>query len=738
MDVAAFSADNFDPKDWINKSLRSADPGQAKEEAAASTVMKLQLMIAKLNSALEDQCNAVVQSIPRVIRDAAQLESEARLLSDKLATIRAEMESVESETRQNMSSLVRMDTVKERLSATTRALQEADNWTTLDNQVEDAFDSNDHETVAEKIVGMQQSLRLLQHVQDYQERVSHLEQHKNRLEATLSPLLITSFTNRDTQAALRLVNMFGMIERDKQLSKYYHKCVKAGLMIRWSDTVSDHEAETLDSWLDTWYTDLGSELTLIKSWVETVFSGERSESIMCDLVTDLLQCLQPSPQFCLDAGVKHCPGPEAVLTMLISVRSKTDKFLTNIESLISGAGDQKMRELGRAVYRPLVTQVSRYEELEVKMMSVEVSSWVVEKKDSIDELHSLSNCVSKFSSMVESAAGRCVSLTRGAAFPGLVSAVARVLDNHLDRYRKLIRRFEKKKVIVDDDWSVLQHCLSANQNTGELLLMLEQLELSLTSVFLDSCRGYLGQDSGEAPLQQHHLFMLEKSEAVVQLNQLYTSVTTGSSESLLNTAVSTLSSVCSDLQKTTFSVMFHPVSVQLEQIPGLETWSARTSGQSSVDTADMPEFSLSPSEYITCVGEYLMTLPQHLEPYMSQDSLALVTALKQAVFPGSSAADAAALQSPADFLLGCISSSTCSTYLSYISSIPGLNTGSSKQLAVDISYLGDILDDLGHPVSTDLSSTGCLLRLSEDSWSQESGGHSSKIVNMVRKLRKIK
>ena len=78
------------------------------------------------------------------------------------------MEEVEAETKENMSSLVRMDTVKERLTATTRALQEADNWTSLDNQVEDAFDNNDHEAVAEKIVGMQQSLRLLHHVADYQ------------------------------------------------------------------------------------------------------------------------------------------------------------------------------------------------------------------------------------------------------------------------------------------------------------------------------------------------------------------------------------------------------------------------------------------------------------------------------------------------------------------------------------------------------------------------------------------
>ena len=30
MDVAAFSGDNFGPKDWINKALRSSDPVQSK------------------------------------------------------------------------------------------------------------------------------------------------------------------------------------------------------------------------------------------------------------------------------------------------------------------------------------------------------------------------------------------------------------------------------------------------------------------------------------------------------------------------------------------------------------------------------------------------------------------------------------------------------------------------------------------------------------------------------------
>jgi len=191
------------------------------------------------------------------------------------------MESVECETRENMSTLVRMDTVKERLGATTRALQEADNWSSLDTQVEDAFDNDDLDTVAERLAGMQASLRLLHHVADYQERVAHLEQHRNRLEATLSPLLVTAFTSKDTEAALRLVNMFRTMERGKQLSKYYHKCVRAGLLQRWAEIVAEGEGDGAGDWLDIFYAELGTKIVEQQTWAELVFPPTLALQLHC-------------------------------------------------------------------------------------------------------------------------------------------------------------------------------------------------------------------------------------------------------------------------------------------------------------------------------------------------------------------------------------------------------------------------------------------------------------------------
>ena len=97
---------------------------------------------------------------------------------------------------------------------------------------------------------------------------------------------------------------------------------------------------------------------------------------------------------------------------------------------------------------------------------------------------------------------------------------------------------------------------------------------------------------------------------------------------LLQQSVSLLSAACSDLQKATFNIMFHPVSCQLELVPGLELWAAQTAGEGTMESSTLPDFSFSPGEYITCVGEYLMTLPQHLEPYMSQDNAALCRAFR--------------------------------------------------------------------------------------------------------------
>ncbi|XP_023342815.1 conserved oligomeric Golgi complex subunit 7 [Eurytemora carolleeae] len=731
MDVAAFSGDSYDAKDWINKALRNSDSTQSKEAAASSLVMKLQLMISKLNIALEDQCQTVVQSIPRVVREAEQLQQEASLLSDKLAAVKADVERVEKETEQNMHTLVEMDRVKERLSETSRALQEADNWTMLDNQVEDAFEKNEVDVVAEKLTGMQASLRLLQHAADYQDRVDHLESLRNRLEATLSPQLVAAFSNMNRPAASRLVTIFRSMERDHQLTKYYSKCTRAGIVQKWTEIVTTSEEGVLE-WLENLYKELLNLVEENKSWCAEVFPLENPDTVMCTVLTDVLGSLDPSLEFCIEAGIKL---QNNVLTFLIDLRDRTDRFVADLRPMLQGCTEVNLRDLAKVVFAPYKPYVERYGELESQLMLAEMAGWTSGSKDTIEEIHSLTSSVSKLVSLGREAGSRCSSLTKGTGFPGLSLAIRSVLDKHMDRYRKLMKRLERRRTVVDDDWSVLQHCLAAIQTTGDLMLEMEELDMNLSLMFLESTRGYLGPDGGEDPFFQHHVLLLNPA-GIQALTTLYTKVSgrTGSSTPILNQAMELLSSVSAELQKTTFNVMFHPISSQLEKLPGLDSWTAEGGGQYSLE-ADLPEFSFSPQEYITQTGEYLMTLPQHLEPYMTGDTVTLARAFRCGEFPGST--DTGDRDSPVDFILGCIAASTCRTYLDQLPRLPVLSANSTRQLGVDIGCLGDILDDLGHPLSSDLSSASALLRIPLTGFREESNGYPAKIVQVIKSIRGI-
>lgn len=60
------------------------------------------------------------------------------------------------------------------------------------------FDSKNIETISNKILGMQNSLKLLVNVADFENRRLQLEGLKNRLEAIASPSIVQAFNSHNT------------------------------------------------------------------------------------------------------------------------------------------------------------------------------------------------------------------------------------------------------------------------------------------------------------------------------------------------------------------------------------------------------------------------------------------------------------------------------------------------------------------------------------------------------------
>lgn len=96
------------------------------------------------------------------------------------------------------------------------------------------------------------------------------------------------------------------------------------------------------------------------------------------------------------------------------------------------------------------------------------------------------------------------------------------------------------------------------------------------------------------------------------------------------------------------------------------------------DNANLPDYSFAPQEYITQVGQYLLTLPQHLEPLLLAPAKPLKVALE--------ICDAKYTRNipSADILLSLIVDECCALYQEQISQIVNLSSSGAKQLATDI------------------------------------------------------
>lgn len=132
-------------------------------------------------------------------------------------------------------------------------MKEADNWSTLANDVEEVFELGDVNNISEKLFSMQKSLSVLSNASDYEDKKMQLEGLKNRLEAMASPLLVQAFTAGNVEQSMVYVDMFSKMDRLNQLLKYYHNCLKVSLAQDWRKMIEFSQEENVTHWLRTYF-----------------------------------------------------------------------------------------------------------------------------------------------------------------------------------------------------------------------------------------------------------------------------------------------------------------------------------------------------------------------------------------------------------------------------------------------------------------------------------------------------
>lgn len=767
MDFSKFLDDDFDVKDWVNgafKVVQKDAPGKA-DTHAATLVMKLQLFIQEVNNAIEETSNQALQNMPRVLRDVEALKQEASFLKDQMVLVKEDIKKFEQDTVQSMQVLVEIDQVKGRMQLAAEALQEADKWSTLSADIEETFKTQDLAVISSKLTSMQNSLAMLVDTPDYSEKCVHLEALKNRLEALASPQIVATFNSMSIDQAKLFVKVFTEIDRMPQLLAYYYKCHKGQLVSLWQDlsqselSLNQQLSEFYDTLLSTWHAQL--------QWSSQVFKNPYE--VVTVLLIQTLGAMVPSIPVCLGAAVERS-AQEQRLDTLLELHHTASTFGHGLESaMLPHLGENnllKVNELVCALYDPYKPYQLQYGELEEAHLLIQISAVPLEHGEVIDCVEELSHSVGKLFGLASAAVDRCVKMSDGLAVCGLLKALKALFTKYVSDFSTTLQSIRKKckledtpsSAVFQEDWTAFQNSVRIIATCGELLRQCGAFEQQLSNKILGTAGKYLSESysprsltgiqeassterksATKNPWQEYNYLQRGNMAEYNSLMEVLYSLKekgTGNS-SLLAEPRAALTRLNQQANQLAFDSVFLQIKHQLILVSKMERQEEPGIGESY--TEDLPTFSLSPQEYITNIGQYLMSLPLHLEPFVTQEDPALEMALHagKLPFPPEQGDDLPELDNTADYWLGSIARATMQTYCDAILLIPQLGTHSTKQLATDIDYLCNVMDALGLQPSRTLQHIVTLLRAKPEEYRQTAKLLPRRLASTIAALRLI-
>jgi hypothetical protein len=337
---------------------------------------------------------------------------------------------------------------------------------------------------------------------------------------------------------------------------------------------------------------------------------------------------------------------------------------------------------GNVVFEPFSEYQHDYSEYEKNYLIILLKKTISEKKKKTgtsDLAKIMSEIIGEIFTMAESALERCMKLTYGFGGIGLIEVLNFFFISFIKEYQTLLEQlrlncglnesfdrigdsagtsavdreengsdndyfdFDQDK-LQQEDWSnfhiglrLLATCRITSERLNEVeekvknnimkvkdLLVLDSLNEDLEwyerrSSITSSLEGQ-SKKSNSTGTQCSLLLLRQSPLNSYNLNELLTNIETKQILSPSIKAVETFIRLC---QRFVFDTIFFPIAKHLTNLPNMEVWnSVVEKAKVSPFNIQIPTFSLQPNEYITRIGEHLLTLPQQFEVYADDKSLA--------------------------------------------------------------------------------------------------------------------
>ncbi|KAL1324668.1 hypothetical protein HN51_034826 [Arachis hypogaea] len=490
------------------------------------------------------------------------------------------------------------------------------------------------------------------------------------------------------------------------------------------------------------------------------------------LAKGLLDILSGDMQKGIKIQTKH-------LEALIELHNMTGTFARNIQHLFSDSDVRVLIDVLKAVYLPYESFKQRYGQMERAILSSEIGG--VDLRGAVirgvgaqgvelsETVRRMEESIPQVIILLEAAVERCINFTGGSEADELILALDDIMLQYIatlqDTLKSLrtvcgvdygsdgtIKKETEKKdgnpnarrvdlISNEEEWSIVQGALQiltvADSLTSRssvfeasLRATLARLSTSLSfSVFGSSLdqnqtirssnedgEPYFG---GRAALDMAALRLVDVPEKARKLLNLLNQSKDPRFHALPH-ASQRVAAFADTVNELVYDVLISKVRQRLSDVSRLPIWSS-VEEQSAFH---LPTFSAYPQSYVTSVGEYLLTLPQQLEP------------LAEGI---SSSENNDEAQFFATEWMFKVAEGATALYIEQLRGIQHISDRGAQQLSVDIEYLSNVLSALSMPIPAVLATFQSCLSASRDQLKDllKSDSVDMPTANLVCKMRRV-
>lgn len=430
------------------------------------------------------------------------------------------------------------------------------------------------------------------------------------------------------------------------------------------------------------------------------------------------------------------------LEALIELHNITGIFARNIQHLFSESDLRVLMHTLKAVYLPYETFKQKYGQLERAILTNEISG--VDLRGAVtrgvgaqgvelsETVRRMEESIPQVIVVLEAAVERCISFTGGSEADELILALDDIMLQYISSLQETLKSLRavcgvdlagegglKKETGLDkkeatqsarkvetssneEEWSIVQgalqiltveDCLTSRSSVFEASLRatLARLGTSLSvAVFgssLDQNQSHLVNDGGNeerslvgrAAFDVAAIRLIDFPEKARKLFNLLDQLKDPRFHALPR-ASQRVAAFADTVNELVYDVLISKVRQRLYDVSRLPVWSS----VEEPSAFHLPTFSSYPQSYVTSIGEYLLTLPQQLEP------------LAEGISSGDASNDEA--QFFATEWMFKVAEGATALFMEQLRGIQYMTDRGAQQLSVDIEYLSNVLSALSMPV----------------------------------------